>query len=94
MNNKLQVENIKCGGCANSIEKKLSSLEGVSNIVVNIEAGEVSFVASSSEQVEQVKHQLEAMGYPEEGSSQGIASATAKAKSYVSCAVGRMSAKD
>lgn len=94
MNNKLQVENIKCGGCANSIGKKLSSLEGVSDIVVNIEAGEVSFVAESDDQIEEVKHLLEAMGYPEQGSSHGIASASAKAKSYVSCAVGRMSAKD
>lgn len=91
MTHKLQVENIKCGGCAQSITKKLSSLEGVGDVEVDVELGEVSFSTQADEQVDIVKQQLESMGYPEADTIHGIAAAGAKAKSYVSCAVGRMS---
>ncbi|KDN95717.1 heavy metal transporter [Hydrogenovibrio marinus] len=89
----LQVENIKCGGCANSITKKLLSLEGVADVQVDIENGEVRFEADNENQVEQVKAQLAGMGYPEAGTIQGMASVGAKAKSFISCAVGSMSDK-
>jgi copper chaperone CopZ len=31
----VHVENIKCGGCKNSIVKGLNSIEGLSNIVID-----------------------------------------------------------
>ena len=37
---------------------------------------------------------LNSLGYPESGSTSGMASAKAKAKSFVSCAVGRLSGED
>lgn len=88
------VENIKCGGCANGIKQKLTALEGVQNIEVDIEAGLVSCELderlSSAEVLGLVKTKLASMGYPEVGSVEGLTAAGAKAKSYVSCAVGKM----
>jgi len=85
----LVVENIKCGGCAHSIVSKLSILEGVNAVQVDVEKGTVCF-ESISEQVEQVKAKLADMGYPEQGTLEGLSSVGAKAKSFVSCAIGKM----
>ena len=88
------VENIKCGGCANSIKQKLTTLEGVQGIEVDIEAGLVTFELDEQLNLNEilglVKTKLASMGYPEVGSVEGLKAAGAKAKSYVSCAVGKM----
>ncbi len=92
----VQVENIKCGGCANSIKQKLTEMEAVDNVSVDIEKGEVN--CNINDQVKdtdliksEVTSKLQSMGYPEVGSVEGLKAAGAKAKSFVSCAVGRMS---
>ncbi|MBE9489769.1 MAG: heavy metal transporter, partial [Bacteroidetes bacterium] len=46
------------------------------------------FKATSEEDVISVKNKLAAIGYPEEGENNTMVS---KAKSFVSCATGRMS---
>ena len=89
MTYQIKVENIKCGGCASTIRSKLEAMEGVDNIDVDIEAGIVS-VSGSEDQREAVAARLLKLGYPESGTAEGIAAATAKAKSFVSCAVGRI----
>ena len=90
----ISVENIKCGGCANGIKQALMSLDGVENVAVDVEAGLVSCDFSVEEQdkvvLSQIKQKLHSMGYPEVGSVAGLKAAGAKAKSYVSCAVGKM----
>ncbi len=85
----IQVENIKCGGCANTITTKLKALEGVSDVNIDIEKGEVS-IDSDTALRDQVIATLLKLGYPESGTAEGIAAAKAKAKSFVSCAVGRI----
>lgn len=93
----LLVENIKCGGCANGIKQKLSTIDGVENVTVEVEAGQVDFDIATDEQelvTSEVKQTLLAMGYPEKGSVEGLKAAGAKAKSYVSCAVGKMGSSD
>ena len=93
----LLVENIKCGGCANGIKQKLSVIDGVENVNVGVEAGQVDFdiaVENQDSLTLEVKQTLLAMGYPEKGSVEGLKAAGAKAKSYVSCAVGKMSSSD
>ena len=87
------VENIKCGGCANGITQSLNKIDGVSQVEVDVEAGKVTcqFVDSNNSLVlTKVKQKLQSMGYPEVGSVAGIKAASAKAKSFVSCAVGKM----
>lgn len=85
----LAVENIKCGGCANGIISKLSAIEGVNQVEVDVESGQVGFDADES-LLEQVRKTLLSMGYPEVGSVEGLAAAGAKAKSFVSCAIGKV----
>lgn len=86
---KLYVDNIKCGGCAGQITKKLSEMDNVSQVDVNIEEGCVSFETDEALFIK-VKQSLVQMGYPETGSQEGIEALGSKAKSYVSCAIGRM----
>jgi copper chaperone len=85
----IEVENIKCGGCANSIRKKLEALEGVDAVEVDVEAGVVSVEAPESA-LSEVKQALAKMGYPEVGSAEGLSALGAKAKSFVSCATGKL----
>jgi copper chaperone CopZ len=88
MKNTIYIQNLKCGGCANTIIKNISQIESISNIEVNVEESAVIFDASSEEKVEEVKNILKKIGYPENGEQNSLGS---KAKSYVSCAVGKMS---
>ncbi len=85
----VQVENIKCGGCANTIRKKVVEIEGVSAAEVDVEQGVVTVEADEAVREAVVAALLKA-GYPETGSAEGLASLKAKATSFVSCAVGRM----
>jgi len=86
----IEVENIKCGGCASTIMNKLGKLDGVAQVSVDIEAGRVSVEAAEDSREQLVKTLLHS-GYPEKGTAEGIKAAKAKAKSFVSCAIGRMS---
>ena len=85
----IAVENIKCNGCASSIRSKLTEQELVKTVDVDVEQGEVH-VEGNPEWRDQVAIALAKMGYPEVGSVEGLKAAAAKAKSFVSCAIGRI----
>ena len=91
----ISVENIKCGGCANNIKQKLTAIQGVQSVDVDVEVGQVAVVLDESIDPEvvtkEIKAKLLSMGYPEAGSVEGLQSVGAKAKSFVSCAIGKMS---
>ncbi|MFY7671957.1 heavy-metal-associated domain-containing protein [Tenacibaculum sp. MEBiC06402] len=82
----INIENLKCGGCANTIKNGLSEIKGVDNINVNVEDSKVLFHAPDT-LVEKVKDKLSKLGYPEVGDENNLLH---KAKSFVSCAVGRI----
>jgi copper chaperone len=85
----IAVENIKCGGCAASIRSKLVQ-DGLARAVeVDVDQGRVH-VDGDPEWQEKVVMELARMGYPEVGSIEGVRAAAAKAKSFVSCAIGRI----
>ena len=89
MQYEISVENIKCGGCASTISTKLVEIEGIEIVDVDIEQGIVK-VQSAEGMREQLVATLLKLGYPESGTTEGMAAAKAKAKSFVSCAVGRI----
>lgn len=89
MTETIHVENIRCGGCANTITKKLSALDGVDAVDVNIEDQLISF-EGSADQLDAVIATLKKLGYPQAGSVEGIEALTTKAKSVASCAVGKL----
>jgi copper chaperone len=85
-----EVENIKCGGCVRSIERALGELTHVQRVAVDVPAGRVSVVAAADVRAP-VRAALAKLGYPERGSASGLEAVGAKAKSFVSCAIGRFS---
>ncbi|TXE10127.1 heavy-metal-associated domain-containing protein [Seonamhaeicola algicola] len=87
MNTTIQIQNLKCGGCANTITTKLSELELVNNVKVDNANNSVSFSYENEETLKTVKTLLVKLGYPEIGNKNVL---TTKAKSFVSCAIGRM----
>jgi copper chaperone len=85
----VEVENIKCGGCENSIVKGINSVAKVANLVIDREKQLVTF--SGEEAIKQtVIDKLRSMGYPEKGTVAGLEAGLTNAKSFVSCAIGRM----
>jgi len=86
----IKVENIKCGGCAGTINKRLNELNAVNDCQVDIEKGIVSISAEESSR-DDVAQLLLKLGYPESGTAEGLKAVKAKAKSFVSCAVGKIS---
>lgn len=88
MEHTLKIQNLKCGGCAHTIQTKLSELKGIYNIVVMVESDEVLFNSDSKNAIIEVKQTLKAIGYPEESEINNIVT---KAKSFVSCATGKFS---
>ncbi|MBP9793588.1 MAG: heavy-metal-associated domain-containing protein [Flavobacterium sp.] len=88
MKTTIKIQNLKCGGCANTITSKLKQIETVSNISVDVDNSAVTFEYDSEEVLLRAKEVLHKAGYPEEGTTNTIGS---QAKSYVSCAIGKLS---
>ena len=80
------VENIKCGGCANSIKNGLEKLGDGVDVQVGIEEGKVVLFSENAINVEKYVKSLASMGYPVPGEGNILKTA----QSYVSCMIGRM----
>jgi len=87
----IEILNLKCGGCANTIKKGILSIEGISEVTVELESSKVTVDTNDESVILSVKKNLSKMGYPEIGDANTMLH---KAKSFVSCASGRMSEKD
>ncbi len=91
----IQVENIKCGGCAHQIQTSLLSIDGVDDVWVNVENGTVSVQLKDSVDSQLLQEHicsvLLSKGYPEVGTVEGLEAMGVKAKSFVSCAIGKLS---
>lgn len=88
-----EVENVKCQGCANTIISSLEK-EGFSDISIDLscEPRKVTIGITDEAQVAQLRAVLRKLGYPFSDEEIRFAeSATLKAKSFVSCAVGKFS---
>ncbi len=88
MRSSIIVQNLKCNGCATSIINSLSLLDYISEVDVDIEESKISFNTINDEDALMVKEKLKNLGYP---SIDDVNSFTSKAKSFVSCATGKMS---
>ncbi len=83
----IEILNLKCGGCANTIKKGLLSIQGISEVTVDLENSLITINSNEMPVLNEAKNKLAAMGYPEAGTSNNI---MYKAKSMVSCAMGKM----
>ena len=43
----LEIQNLKCGGCANTIETELLKIDGVTQVLVNEEDSKVRFESNN-----------------------------------------------
>lgn len=83
----LNIQNLKCHGCANTITTQLSKLDGITEVIVSNETDSVKFSYTDDLHLEAAIKKLSSLGYPVEGESNAFHQ---KAKSFVSCAVGRI----
>lgn len=84
----ITIENLKCHGCATTITKELKKIDKVQNVSVDVEKSQVEiFYDGDDKVVDSCKAKLHRLGYPEAGNNTTVS----KAKSYVSCAIGRLS---
>ena len=87
MKSTLEIQNLKCSGCANTITTRLSTLNNIDNVVVNNDNDTISFDYKEDSNLIEATELLSKLGYPIIGQNNPL---TKKAKSFVSCAVGRM----
>lgn len=90
MKQTFEVINVKCGGCANTLKKALQDEFGEVEVNLDIEPRQITLDIEESA-IPVLRKKLIGLGYPmsdEELSKFGEVSTTAK--SFVSCAVGKM----
>ena len=87
MQTSIEIQNLKYGGCCNTITNKLNTLDDVSNVLVDVENSTLSFDYTTKAVFDAVNRTLAKSGYPlvDEKNTLGR-----KTKSYISCAMGRM----
>ena len=86
----IEVENLKCGGCAQTITNGLLEIDGVETVSVDNDADTVNYTGSTDAR-QTVVEKLSKMGYPEKGTVSGLEAGVTAAKSFVSCAIGKFS---
>lgn len=84
MIHKIEVENIKCGGCMNSIKTALLKIENVTKVTIDKETDTITINSNTDRAV--FVNTLSNLGYPEKGHNTLLH----KGKSFVSCAVGNL----
>ena len=91
MQKTFQVANVKCGGCATTLKEKLFEKFGEVEVDLDTQPREIT-LDIEEEQVGELGKALKKLGYPFVSDQMGFAESTSmKAKSFVSCAIGKMS---
>jgi copper chaperone CopZ len=90
MKKTFQVENIKCGGCAKTVTTKLQKQFG--EVIVNLEKTPREITLDIADKdIDALKQKMKSLGYPFSDEKLGtIDTIGTKAKSFVSCAIGKM----
>lgn len=78
------VENMRCSGCANTIESALMKLAGIQRVDISLKDKKVSVMGIGVDRDLIIKA-LEKLGYPLSGHN----SIFRKATSFISCSAGR-----
>lgn len=91
MKSKIVVENVKCHGCANTIQSQLGRIDGVSEVLVNVPEKTISVTYDGDiDRTHELEEKLKSLGYPPEGKNNtGMV-----VKSFLSCAIGKTKKKN
>jgi copper chaperone CopZ len=85
-----KVENVKCSGCANTLKSKLRDKFGEIDVNLEIYPREIT-LDIEPDSIAQLQIALKRLGYPFSSDRLGfVDTTTTKAKSFVSCAVGKI----
>ena len=94
MKKTFEVKNVKCGGCASTLKKSLLDKFGEVEVNLDVEPRKITLNMKGKDE-EVLKLKLRKLGYPlvsDELSAFSTVSTTAK--SFFSCAIGKMDNKD
>lgn len=80
------IENLKCRGCENTIRKEIAKFASVQKVSVDLELSQITIDLEEAAEIKLIKDRLAKIGYPEVGKNSFVTAA----KSYISCAIGRM----
>ncbi|MDD2291297.1 MAG: heavy-metal-associated domain-containing protein [Aliarcobacter sp.] len=90
MKQTFEVLNVKCGGCASTLTKSLKEEFGEVEVNLDVMPRQITLDVED-EQKEALKLKLRSLGYPLTSDElSGLQKATTTAKSFVSCAIGKM----
>lgn len=80
------VANLKCNGCASTIRKELSKIEGLTDLEIDVEESTIHYAHEGVDK-QVVINKLSSLGYPEINDKNGLLT---QLKSYGSCMVGKL----
>ena len=83
---KIIIANLKCSGCATTITKEISALNGVSKVSVDPSNDSVDVTYENIDR-KQIIDKLHHLGYPEATEENGM---LLQLKSYASCMIGKL----
>ena len=84
-----KVQNVKCGGCANTLTTKLKDKFGDVEVNLEVMPREIT-LEIDNEKIPLLREALKSLGYPMDDEQLGfVQNTTAQAKSFVSCAIGK-----
>ncbi len=94
MTRTFRVQNVKCGGCAATLKKKLEPLFGAVCVNLDVMPREITLDIDET-QTEALRDALRSIGYPLSNDTLGfVETAETKVKSFVSCAAGKLSKEE
>jgi copper chaperone CopZ len=94
MKQTFQVQNVKCGGCANTLRKALEDDFGEVRVELRTTPREIT-LEIEEEKIPLLRQKLISVGYPlVDEELDTIDTISTKAKSFVSCAIGKMDQKE
>jgi copper chaperone CopZ len=90
MKQTFEVLNVKCGGCANTLTTKLAKEFGEVTVNLEIEPRQITLDVEDAN-IPALREALKGLGYPmSDEDLSTLEGFTTTAKSFVSCAVGKM----
>lgn len=90
MKQTFEILNVKCGGCANTLITSLEKDFGKVEVNLNVTPRKITLDIEEN-QLDDLKTKLRGLGYPlTTDELSGLQKATTTAKSFVSCAIGKM----
>lgn len=90
MKQTFEVHNVKCGGCANTLIKSLKDDFGTVEVNLDVHPRQITLNIEDNK-IEQLKLRLRGLGYPLTSDElSGFEKAATTAKSFVSCAIGKI----